>query len=103
MNGHNDEQTEANTQAPGEPTPTPASTPASGESEQLEDAKPAADKPQQSYLALTKLGMGKKSSAKPQESKDVNKDVNKIGAKSGKKSITEMASSTLFKAGFTKS
>jgi hypothetical protein len=69
-----------------------------GEPEQPEEAKPNIDKPQQSYLALTKLGMGKKSVAKPV---DVNKPT--TAAKGGKKSITEMASSTLFKAGFTKS
>ena len=88
MNGHNDNDSEAKSSAPG-----------SGEPEQPEEAKPAADKPQQSYLALTKLGMGKRSGPKPVD------DLKKPApvAKGGKKSITEMASSTLFKAGFTKS
>ena len=57
----------------------------------------SAEKPQQSYLALTKLGMGKKA-AKPGPTETKEK-IPKIG----KKSITEMASSTLLKAGFTKS
>jgi len=64
-----------------------------------EDGKQAAEKPQQSYLALTKLGMGKKA---PGPKTDV-KEKNPAPGKVGKRSITEMASSTLLKAGFAKS
>lgn len=64
-------------------------------------AEQAGDKPQQSYLALTKLGMGKKAAvAGP---KPESKEKTTTPAKPGKRSITEMASSTLLKAGFTKS
>ncbi len=63
-----------------------------------EEEKPTTEKPQQSYLALTKLGMGKKSAAAKSGPADKTP-----ATKIGKKSITEMASSTLFKAGFTKS
>lgn len=82
----------------------------------VEESGQSPDKPQQSYLALTKLGMGKKSGGKAQgESKDksviqVEKSVQgdgkekhtQIATKLGKKSITEMATATLVKAGLTK-
>ncbi len=70
--------------------------------------KASGEKPQQSYLALTKLGMGKKSSNKDktpgQQTEQIQKDktVNGFG-KGARKSITEMASATLMKAGLTKS
>jgi len=64
------------------------------------------EKPQQSYLALTKLGMGKKSSKTSgpgQQTEQIQKDKpsNSFG-KGTRKSITEMASATLMKAGLTK-
>ena len=64
-----------------------------------DDGKTASDKSPQSYLALTKLGMGKKGSAPKTDAKEKNPPA----VKPGKRSITEMASSTLLKAGFTKS